>query len=315
MKALTDADLKRALDDAGALTTLALGFAVALADLGDFDLPAGSEARVDQAQMRALASLYLAADLEAAGVLPAVETLAGLARSGAIPGDIGPAAPLLQAFWRGRNERASADERSAFYGRLFGAGAGPVAAVGANMEFEDRMLDLCEALFKLDELASNSTYGGVGQQARVRAAAQRLAGNLVDAGGGVTAFFAQEILQSLRDALAILATPAVRATLRARDTWEAIAGVNRLSGERTEDPSPFARRGKAGMMVISWLADAAPMLAQPSQPLVGLGDPVIAAAVEWLEASLAIGETAPAPVPPTSPRAPQAASPWAAIGA
>lgn len=318
----TDLDLRKTLDAAGVLTQSAMAMAVALDALVDIDLPPGAETHIDQAQMRAIASLYLAADLESAGVLPAVETLAGLSRSGAIGFDIGAATPLLQAFWKGRNDRASAAERSAFFGRLFGSQLGPApAAAGLNADFEDRMLDLCEALYKLDELAVNTTYGGIAQQTRVRAAAQALAANLAHAGGAITAFFAQEVLAAIKEALAILAVPALRSMVGARDTWEAIKGINRLARTPAEDPVPYARRGKAGMTVLAWLAEAAPLLEDPSQPLVGLDHPVIGAAVEWLETSLSIGESAPQPPagPPIpaaarSPASP-AASPWASLGA
>ena len=36
------------------------------------------------------------------------------------------------------------------------------------------MIDLCEALYKLDELAQQCAWGGVAQQTRVRGAAGRL---------------------------------------------------------------------------------------------------------------------------------------------
>src|SRR5512139_1573455 len=56
----------------------AQGLAFALDELGDIALPEPAAARIDRAQLRALASLYLAADLEPAGIIAAVESLAGL---------------------------------------------------------------------------------------------------------------------------------------------------------------------------------------------------------------------------------------------
>ena len=64
------------------------------------------------------------------------------------------------------------------------------------------MLEMCEALYKLDERATNATYGGIGQQARVKVAAQSLVSRLTKASGGITVFLAQEVLQGLREALA-----------------------------------------------------------------------------------------------------------------
>src|SRR4051794_19894258 len=125
----------------------ATGLAFALDQLGDIDIPEPAMARIDKAQLRALATLYLASDLEPAGIIPAVEALAALASSGAANVDLGAAQALVASWWHHRGERLGAMERNAFFSRLFGTSAGPVAAdANRNSGFEDRMLDLCEAL-------------------------------------------------------------------------------------------------------------------------------------------------------------------------
>lgn len=304
--------LESALRKSDALIGAAQTLAVALEDLGAIELPPAAHDQVDQAQLRAVASLYLASDLDAAGVLTAVETIAGLSRGGGtIPQiDLGGAAPLVADFWRHRADRATAEERAQAFARLFGDG------------FEDRMLDLCEALYKLDELATNPNYGGIAQQTRVRSAAATLMELLVNAGGGITVFLAQEIMDGVKKALAILGHPALKGAFGARDVWGAIAGIDRMTHARRPDPRLFVRRGKAGMTVLSWLADAAPHLQSASTLLVGLDHPVIPAAVDWMEAALAIGEyggdQAPVTIMPSArAEAPAggAASPWAAIAA
>jgi hypothetical protein len=280
-----------------------MALSVALADLDAIDLPPTSVTTVDQAQLRAIASLYLAADLEAAGIVPAVETLAGLGHGG-LSVDLGAATVLIEKFWRARRDRATAEERAAAFTRLFQAG-------GA---FEEDMLILCEALYKLDESATNATYGGLAQQGRVRAAAERLVESLVAGAGGVTVFIAQDILQTLRDCIAILGHAGVRGAFGARDAWGAIAGINRMSNTRRPDPRPYLRRGKAGMTVLSWLADTAPHLSEQGTILVALDHPVIPAAVDWMQAELAIGEqAAPAASPVPAARSAAPASPWAAL--
>jgi hypothetical protein len=302
--------LEAALRQAAALVGTAMQLALALDQLGDLDLPPASTPAVDQAQLRAIASLYLAADLESAGVVAAVETIAGLGGAGGLQLDLGSAAPLVAQFWRSRRDRATPEERDAAYARLFGARADG---------FEEAMLALCEALYKLDEAATNATYGGLSQQARVRSAARTLSTALADAGGGITVFLAQEILQGLRAALAVLNNPGLRRALGAHDTWAAIAAIDRLSRTKRPDPRLYVRRGKAGMIVLAWLADAAPHIDDAAPALVGLDHPVIAAAYDWMQAELAIGEAAggaaaaPNPVASAQPGPPP--SPWAALAA
>lgn len=296
------------------LVRAAASLAVALEDFG-IELPPLSGATIDQAQLRAIATLYLASELEAAGVIPAAETLTRLARSGSLPFDLGEATPLLQAFWRDRNERATVAERKSFFSGLFGSGEGTDhAEYPPNGEFEDRLIDLCEALYKLDEQAQNPSWGGVAQQARVRGAAQRLLINLIRISSGITVFLAQEILTTVRAALAILGHPSVKAAFRARTPWEVVAAIERRAKEPPRQYDLHVQRGQAGMTLLAWLADAAPILGTENKPIVGLDHPVIAAALEWLEASLALSEEmAPAASTPAPVASNRVGSPWAAL--
>lgn len=292
--------LDSALRKSQSLLGAAQAFAVGLDELGSIDLPPAVHGEIDQAQLRAIASLYLAADLEAAGVVPAVEALAGLGGGGTFSIDLGAAAPLVASFWKSRNDRANAGEREQAFGRLFGAG------------FEDAMLDVCEALYKLDELATNANFGGIAQQTRVRVAATHLAAALADAGSGITVFLAQEILVAIKQALVILGLPDLRGAFGARDVWGTIAGIDRLTRTRRPDPRLFVRRGRAGMTVLAWLADAVPHLENAAQLLVKLDHPVIPAAVDWMEAALAIGEEDVGPATQAALPA-VTGSPWAAL--
>jgi hypothetical protein len=238
-------------------------------------------------------------------VLTAVETLAGLTRGGdvGVSIDLGGAAPLVADFWRHRADRPTPDEREHTFSDLFGA------------SFEDAMLSLCEALYKLDELATNPSYGGIAQQSRVRTAGAHLMESLTHATGS-TVFIAQALIDTIKQAIAILSHPDLRSAFGARDLWGTIAGLDRLTKISRADPRLYVRRGRAGMTVLSWLADAAPHLEDATTLLVGLDHPVIPAAVDWMEAALAIGEAAsgPAAAPPAV-ATPGVASRAAAIAA
>lgn len=307
-----DQELGQALRRSAWLVESAAPLAMGLEELGTIDFPPSLGSTLDQAQLRAIASLYLASELESAGVVAAVEALAGLGHSGALGFDLGAAAPLVAHYWKTRNERATAEERAACFTRVFGVSIG----------FDEAMLELCEALFKLDEGSTNAVYGGIAQQMRVRAAARQLVERVIAASGGITVFIAQEILHGLHECLAILGHPGLRGTFGARDLWAVLATIDRLARTRHGDGQLYLRRGKAGMIVLAWLADAAVNLEDSGTPLVGLDHPVISAAVEWMQASLVIGEAgastpgaAPAPAPAAAPSTAQPVSPWAAIAA
>lgn len=293
--------------DASRLVASAAGFALALDQIG-IDLPPLHAARVDQAQLRAIASLYLAAELENTGLISSVETLAGLVRTGALAVDVGAATPQLVRFWQERTHRATREEREHSFDSLFGMSAGE--------SFIDAMLGLCEALYKMDESATNASYGGVSQQMRVRSAAARVLAQLLGQAGGITVFLAQEILQSLREAIAILKQPALLAALGARDIWSAIERIDRIAHTPHNPARLYVQRGRAGMTVLAWLAEAAPLLERQSGALVQLDHPVIGAALDWMQAALAIGEAdAAAPAPALPVAAPGNGSPWSALAA
>lgn len=295
---------------------LAPGLALTLEELEGIDLPDPVAARVDRAQLRALASIYLAADLEPAGVIATVEQLARLSATGSLAVGLGAAAPLLEQWWRHRHDRMSLEERGAFFSRLFGTTSGPVSAdANRNQRFEDRMLELCEALAGVDQAGLQQAYGGTMGQSRVRTAARALAQNLGDVSSGLAAFVAGEVIAMLKEAFAILGHPDLRGAFAARDIWGVARAIARLSHAAPVDPQPWVRRGKAGMLLLSWLADNLDTVLG-SGALVQPGDPVIGAAVDWLEATLSLGEgagqsaIAAAPVaPPNSP-----AAVWSALG-
>ena len=266
-------------------------FALGFDALQAIELPEGAETRVDRAKMRALASLYLAADLEPAGVFSAAEDLSALAATGALQLDLGAAGPLVHRFWRERNDRTTAAERLAFFGRLFGASYGAETALGANDVFETLMLELCEGFYKLGETLTRGPHGSISSQTHIRAAARNLLGNLAAVGGGATPFMAREVINGLKNALEILKQPHLQAIFGARDLWGVITAVSRLTKRKpVGDPQLFVRRGRAGMTIIAWLADAAEALRVYGAPLVNVDHPVIPAAVDWLQASLDISE-------------------------
>lgn len=310
-------DLPKLVDDAEKLVGQALesGYAVSLDVLGDIQLPPGAHVQVDKAQLRALAALYLAAALEPAGVITSAEALASLMASGTIQLDLGESVPLIREFWGSRFERIDARERGAFFGRLFGPSYGGGSAdMASNEEFDSLMLEVCEALYRLDEYRDNPPHGSTAQQARIRAAAQNLLGNLVDTGGGVTPFLAEDILGTLKHAIGILSHPDVRRAFMARDIWGVITGVNNMAGRGSPNHRTLVRRGQAGMLVIAWLAESAPQLAAQGRSLIRLDHPVIPSALDWIQATLLISESATPPVSPvTGPQAGEN-SQWAEIG-
>lgn len=263
--------------------------ALQLSELGDIDLPPAERPAAAVSAIETAAPLYLAAELEAARLLPAVETLAGISISGGLRADIGEAAPLLFRFWKHRNERFSASERQAFFARLFGTLDGPNLALagGRNTAFEGLMIDLAEAIYKLDPAP---LLGRPASDVRLRMAANRLASNLIPRSGGMAAFAARDLLRAIEEAVAILKKEPLQRALRARGVWSAVRNVARLYLNEEVEIGTHVRRGKSGMVVLAWLAEAFPRLDDHVGALIPAGHQVLAAATTWLETSLILEE-------------------------
>jgi hypothetical protein len=302
-------EMLRAIHAAEHLVARASSIAMALADIG-INLPAPPATGALAGQLRAIAELYFVAELDAGGLFAATETIAGLGSGGGLPFQLGAAAPDVAHFWEGRHTRTGATERAALFARLFGSDTGVVAADHpGNDAFQTDMIELAEALYKLDELADNPQWGGLAQQARVRRAAAALVDGLANASNSFTLMMAEDLLRTLKQAFAIFNHEDLRLALGARDVWGAVAGALRIARLPPTDPALHATRAKAGMTILAWLAEAAPLLAAPAAgPLVALDHPVIGAAVDWLEVSLKIGEAVAPAASQTAPAQPPLAA-------
>ncbi|MDB4950026.1 MAG: hypothetical protein JWM27_2675 [Gemmatimonadetes bacterium] len=265
-------------------------------DLGDLDLPpvTGGSAQ-EQARLRAVAPLYLAGELESTRLLPAVELLAGLFASGAIPGDVGAAGEMLLRFRHQAHERLSADERDALFGRIFGKPYGPAMAAhdggsARNDEFEGLMLDVAE---DLSALGAPPPHGpGVQGEMRLHTSAGALAANLLLRSGGMTELAARDVLEQVRDALDILKVRELQAAYGAASVWTTVQQVaRRYLGQSTDIVSRVAR-GRSGTTILGWLADALPHVGDSSVRLLAPGSILPGAADAWIQGSLALHDAA-----------------------
>ncbi|HEY3063512.1 MAG TPA: hypothetical protein VGL99_31455 [Chloroflexota bacterium] len=257
--------------------------------------PAISGSDADQAHVRAAAPLYLAAELDAAGLVPTCELLAGLFASGALANDLGLAAAELARFWHERNQRFSSAERQAMFARLFGESTGSTLATEheRNSAFEPLMIDVTEALYRLDPSGQPLVGAWPPSEIPLLMAARELAGNLVPRSGGIAIFAAREMLATIRIALRILGTSALQAAFGARSAWGVVRTVQQRYGHSGVESHVSLRvdRGKSGLAVLAWLADNVPRLdTSGGQTSLGTGHDVIRAAGTWLQSSLALHE-------------------------
>jgi hypothetical protein len=264
-----------------------------LSELGDIELPSPGTSEAEQANLQALAPLYLAAALEDTRLLVAVEALAGVFISGGLRTDLGAATALLTEFWRNRRNRFTQGERQALFARLFGTTRGPALATSerVNRNFDNLMIDLTEALANRDE--TGWTAGG---DVQLRLAARQLAANLLARNSGFATMATHDLLADVKTAIAILKHSSVQQAVGAHSVWTAVREIARRYLHEEMEIGDHLTRGKAGMLVLTWLAENLSRLdGYGGSMLVQSGDPVVSAAIAWLQASLSLAEQSAVP--------------------
>ena len=244
--------------------------------LGVIDLPPlSAPGRLDAEHLRAVAVLFWASQVEAAGLLAFVDALARGMVEGHLILPITTGGDALMEYWRDRRERFSVEERTALYARLFGA---PGETDGVQAELSA----LVEALSEIGRAGTADSTRAL--EARANVVGRALAEQLSDRGAGMTAFAAREIVANLRAALKLLEDPDLKGALGGLPVWQALrANAVAVLGHAVE-PEPHLARAKAGLGLIQWLADAAPAL-EEGTARIGRGDSVVQAAEAYRQAA------------------------------
>jgi hypothetical protein len=234
------------------------------------------------AAVRVFASLYLASELEQAGVVAIAELLAS-ERDSLNLTSYGAAA-RLDAFSTSEHQWYDRAARVQLYARLFGTGPGATNDAGslANREFVSLLASLCRALATYARLSPQA--GAVaGIEVAVEEAAQALLENVASRVLGNTLVAARRIEDQLRQAVDILRDPTIGALVGARTLQQTILAI---LGKDAPDVQRLIDAGTAGQQVVEWLADALPRLSSAQHVAVmTLGDPISVTAVRWLDAN------------------------------
>jgi hypothetical protein len=251
-------------------------------------LPAGSrDATITASAVRALAAMYLQANLEDAGVL-AIAELLGQSRDQLRFLDRSTA-EKLEPFAHPASDVYTRPQRDAIFARVFGLG-GASEQAAANHDFERVLATLCVALQRCEVDARLAGSVGASRDAALRYAAQALLFNLAPRQYGNTLLAARTIDRQLRQAIAALSDRGILTQFRAVNLWEVIRAI---AGDATPDLGRLIARGQSGMAVLQWLAIVMPAINNNTRLVAG-GDPVFIPAAQWLQATGLTDTGAPA---------------------
>lgn len=215
--------------------------AKALADLGEIELPDSAPTAEDARNLEVIAPLYLACELEQAGLLRTAELVAGLFASGAITQPLGPTAQLVASFWQGRRDRLTQEERQQLFAQVFEPAG-----------FYPRMQALCDAL--ANQLDSPPRPGDVRARIVLEEAAEALGGWLSPHASGMAQFAATDIVNALSQATRFLRDRVLQAAFGVRDLWGLVDAVGSAQHQGAGSARQRVELGRHGAEVLGWLA-------------------------------------------------------------
>jgi hypothetical protein len=240
--------------------------------LGVIDLPALHPGVLVGSQIRVVATLYWAREIEQAGVLPFVEALADAVVNGTWLMPLGAAIHPLVALRRRREQRFTRVERQALFDRLFGGASG-------GADFDQSLKVLADALSAIGRAPADQ---GIAHLEARAAETARMVGAAASAGGvGVAAFAARDIVDQIRTALSILQHPDLVRALGGGGPWQIVARHAQMALGRTPDVTRSLSRARAGLSLIEWVAREADGL-EHGRARLARNAPVVAAAETWL---------------------------------
>jgi hypothetical protein len=281
-----DTRLLTALALARGTAARAAARAMALAELGDIELPDTATTPDEAQHLEIAAPLYLAAELERAGVLRTAELVAGLFASGAINQPLGPTARLIGEFWKSRQQRLGAAEREQVFAQVFEPQA-----------FEPLMQALCDALTnQLDDPARVSDIQGqVALQETSSSLAQWLAPRMV----GMATYAAHDILEALSQATHFLRDRLLQSAFGVHDLWGLMDVVGSAHDGAGGQARKWAELGQEGARVLAWVAGSAARGAS-FDPAAPEGQEVMASAQGWRMDHASLGAPSSAPHVPAA---------------
>ncbi|MBR0692733.1 hypothetical protein [Bradyrhizobium lablabi] len=241
--------------------------AAALAELGDIELPDSAPTAEDAAHLEVIAPLYLACELEHAGLLRTAELVAGLFASGALTQPLGATAQLIMEFWKGRRERLATPEREQLFAQVFEPQA-----------FYPMMQALCDAL--ADQLDDPPRASDIHARVALQQAADVLAGWLSPRAVGMATFAANDIVQALSQATHFLRDRLLQTAFGVHDLWGLLNVVGSQQGTGSGDIRGRIDLGREGATVLAWLAAAVPQR-YAFDPAAPEGQQLMAAAEAW----------------------------------
>ncbi|MBC7898739.1 MAG: hypothetical protein H7070_01680 [Saprospiraceae bacterium] len=269
--------------------SFAFTFAAANDDPLRLDLPpivgSGSSGMTpDSATLKIMATLYLQAEMEQAGIIAVAEVLTA-ARYELTVYDK-KSASLLEEFDRRRRNWLDRTARERVFARVFGIG--PLAkneeGVLINRDFQSKFANFClEIRRNAEDLRWRKTPGPMLDSA-LRQAATDLLVNLGSRRYGDIHESSRRIQEQLGRSITLLSDEGIGNAMQTRGMWNVLRAV---LNPNVPDFARLTTRGQSGMNLLNWITAALPAISDGNyrQPIIEPNSPAVGWSEMWLQAT------------------------------
>ncbi|HET7500204.1 MAG TPA: hypothetical protein VFK02_04350 [Kofleriaceae bacterium] len=228
------------------------------------DLEDRAHADIIKDNVRALAALYFAAQLEDLKFFQVADKITEQFLAGMIPISRSAGSEAIFQYYRDAEDRFTETERRSMYARAFGFAQGAVDEPMPNREFADLFLRFVASVSIFDrERVVTGVRKSVTPTILFKCAAD-VAQNLSLHGYGVAHFAAVELQDTIKFLLKTLSYPDVLQAYGVLDVWQLVERVSGLYLGGAANSVRQRTMAQAGSQIILWLAEKAKQLSAPA---------------------------------------------------
>lgn len=232
------------------------------------DLETNADSDLVSDNVRAVAVLYYASQLEELKLFAAADKIAESFAKGTLPIARGSAQTELDAYWKARAQRLTERERRALYATVLGAGGTDIGQ--PNREFAALWLRFLTSVsaYQRQQRVGGVLDGGAPKQSpeSARKAARDLATNAGLHGYGATRYAAVELQNQIGQIQRLLSSPEVLAAYGAKDLWQVVEKVATQSLGGALNTKRYRTMAGDGATLLLWVAKYAKQLAATNDP-------------------------------------------------
>jgi len=243
----------------GAVVQRAAQISIDLPDLED-----KSQADIITDNVRAVAAVYFAAQLEDLKFFQVADKITEQFLGGMVPISRSTGSEAVYKYYREATQRFTEHERRSLYARTFGFAQGAVDEPMPNRDFNDLWVRFCSSVSIFDRERALTGMRKSVTAPELFKNARDLGVNLSLHGYGIAHFAAVELQATIKSLLQTMSYPDVLQAYGVIDVWQLVERVSGLYLGGAANSVRQRTMAQTGSRIILWLADKSRQLSAPA---------------------------------------------------